>query len=204
MKKIVIALTLVAAVIPSAMAQKQLPEPDKSLNVRLMDALQMRRSTRSFDALRDVTDQQLSQILWAACGINNAEKKLLTTPTAMNSQDISVYVCTKNGVSLYEPLTNTLKEVTKTDIRALLAGRQESVKSAPVFLLLASDTAKFPRHGEHWGAVDAGYVSQDIYLMCAALGLKTVARGIMEQTDVAKILGLPESVILELNHPIGY
>ena len=77
----------------SAQDVKQLPAPDKTLNVTLMEALQKRRSNREFDASKAISEQQLSQLLWAACGVNNTERKLLTIPTAINAQDIKVYVC---------------------------------------------------------------------------------------------------------------
>ncbi len=197
---------MLAAVAVNMNAQevKQLPQPDMQLSVTLTEALQKRRSDREYNADRDITDQQLSQILWAACGVNRPDKKLLTIPTAINAQDIQVYVCRKDGVALYQPYDNTLKKVSSEDIRPLLAERQQNMKNAPVFLLIVSDQEKFRHNAEVYGAMDAGYASQDICLMCAALGLKTVPRAMMNKEAVAKALGLGEKQILELNHPIGY
>jgi len=197
---------MLAAVAVNMNAQevKQLPQPDMQLSVTLTEALQKRRSDREYNADRDITDQQLSQILWAACGVNRPDKKLLTIPTAINAQDIQVYVCRKDGVALYQPYDNTLKKVSGEDIRPLLAERQQNMKSAPVFLLIVSDQEKFRHNAEVYGAMDAGYASQDICLMCAALGLKTVPRAMMNKEAVAKALGLGDKQILELNHPIGY
>ena len=197
---------MLAAVAVNMNAQevKQLPQPDMQLSVTLTEALQKRRSDREYNADRDITDQQLSQILWAACGVNRPDKKLLTIPTAINAQDIQVYVCRKDGVALYQPYDNTLKKVSSEDIRPLLAERQQNMKNAPVFLLIVSDQEKFRHNAEVYGAMDAGYASQDICLMCAALGLKTVPRAMMNKEAVAKALGLCEKQILELNHPIGY
>ena len=114
---------MLAAVAVNMNAQevKQLPQPDMQLSVTLTEALQKRRSDREYNADRDITDQQLSQILWAACGVNRPDKKLLTIPTAINAQDIQVYVCRKDGVALYQPYDNTLKKVSGEDIRPLLA-----------------------------------------------------------------------------------
>ncbi len=197
---------MLAAVAVNMNAQevKQLPQPDMQLSVTLTEALQKRRSDREYNADRDITDQQLSQILWAACGVNRPDKKLLTIPTAINAQDIQVYVCRKDGVALYQPYDNTLKKVSGEDIRPLLAERQQNMKNAPVFLLIVSDQEKFRHNAEVYGAMDAGYASQDICLMCAALGLKTVPRAMMNKEAVAKALGLGDKQILELNHPIGY
>lgn len=206
MREILATMLLLTMTVGNMQAQevKQLPAPDKSLNVTLMDALQTRRSYREFDTSKDITDQQLSQLLWAACGVNNVERKLLTIPTATNAQDIKVYVCTAEGVSLYDPFANNLTSVTKEDIRGILAERQPNMQTAKVFLLIVSDQSRFRGHGETYGAMDAGYSSQNICLMCAALGLKTVPRAMMNKEAAAKALGLGENFILELNHPIGY
>ncbi len=183
---------------------RQLPPPDRSLNVTLFEALEKRRSDREFDSSKSISDQQLSQLLWSACGVNRQEEKRLTIPTAINAQDIQVYVCTKDGVSLYIPLDNTLLEVTKEDIRGFLTERQQNMKNAPLFLLIVSNQNKFRGHGEIYGAMDAGYASQNICLMCAALGLKTVPRAMMNKDEVKKALHLGDNMELELNHPIGY
>lgn len=206
MKKVIVTFAMLAMMSIGAYAQEvvKLPVPDKSLNVTLMEALQNRHSEREFNPDKAISDMQLSQILWAACGVNRPEKGNLTVPSAMNVQDIVVYVCSADGVSLYNAKENTLTKVTDKDIRDIIADRQAGMKTAPIFLLLVSDQSKFRFKGEQWGAVDAGYVSQNICLMCAALGLKTVPRGSMNHEKIAEVLGLPETQILELNHPIGY
>lgn len=188
----------------NAQEVKKLPQPDMQINMTLTEALQKRRSDRDFKAEGTITDQQLSQLLWAACGVNRADRKLLTIPTAINAQDIQVYVCRQDGVSLYQPYDNMLVKVTDKDVREMLAGRQANMKVAPLFLLIVSNQEKFRNGSETYGAMDAGYSSQNIYLMCAALGMKTVARAMMDKEAVAKALGLNEKQILELNHPISY
>ena len=198
-----IILAVIAANL-NAQEVKKLPQPDMQLNETLMEALRKRRSDREFNAERMISEQQLSQLLWAACGVNRADRKLLTIPTAINAQDIQVYVCRKDGVSLYQPYDNTLVKVTDTDVREMLAERQQNMKTAPLFLLIVSNQEKFRNKNEIYGAMDAGYSSQNICLMCAALGLKTVPRAMMNKEGVAKALGLNEQQILELNHPIGY
>lgn len=186
----------------NAQSVKQLPAPDKNLDFTLMNALDQRRSERSFSD-QPISDQQLSQILWAACGVNRDDGRR-TNPTAVNAQDIDVYVCTKDGAALYNAKENTLTEVTKEDVRGMLAQAQPNMKNAPVFLLIVSDQSRFRQRAEIYGAMDAGYTSQNIYLICTALGLKTVARAMMNKEAVANALGLDENIVLELNHPIGY
>ena len=205
MKKYLLSIILaVITVDMNAQEVKKLPLPDMQLNVTLTEALQKRKSDREFKAGGTISDQQLSLLLWAACGVNRADRKLLTIPTAINAQDIQVYVCNQEGVSLYQPYDNTLLKISDKDIREQLAGRQQNMKVAPLFLLIVSNQEKFRNGSETYGAMDAGYSSQNICLMCAALGLKTVPRAMMDKEGITKVLGLNDKQILELNHPIGY
>jgi len=205
MKKTILAFMALLMVSFGARAQetKTLPEPNKDVPMTLMQALQQRHSVREFSE-QEITDQQLSQILWAACGVSRPEKKMITAPSAGNRQDIHVYVCGKDGAWLYEPFTNTLKKVSSEDLRAVNAGRQESVKYAPLSLVLVSDQSNADHLDTNLGNVDAGYVSQNIYLASTALGLATVARGFMDKATVAKALNLGDKQLLVLNHPLGY
>lgn len=181
----------------------QLPEPDTNVPMTLTQALKQRHSSREFSDQK-LSDATLSIVLWGANGINRPDRKLLTAPTATNAQDISMYVCREDGAWLWDAVTNSLTKICAQDVRGPLAGRQESTKSAPVFLLLVSDYSKFRGNAEVWGPMDAGYVSQNICLICEALGLNTVPRGMMDAETVAKALGLNSNQHIMLNHPIGY
>jgi len=180
-----------------------LPTPDKSVAVTLMQALDQRHSVRQFSD-KELTEMQLSQLLWAACGINRKEEGKITAPSAMNMQDIKVYVCRSNGSWLYNPTDNTLTKVCADDLRASIAGRQESVKAAPIHLLLVSDQRSSKFKSPEMGYLDGGYVSQNICLACTALGLATVPRGSMDKEALTKALGLEEGQMLVANHPVGY
>ena len=185
---------------------RSLPAPAKSAKMTLMEALQQRHSVRDFSD-KAVSDADLSELLWAACGINRPDTKKITAPSAINAQDILVYVCTKDGAWLYIPDGNSLKKVSDKDLRPAVAGRQESVAVAPGNLVLVSDRTKFgdrAKGAETMGAIDAGYVSQNICLACTALGLATVPRGTMDKETLAKELQLDENKTLLLNHPVGY
>lgn len=184
----------------------QLPEPDKSATMTLMQAFQQRASSREFSD-KDVSDDVLSQVLWAACGINRAAEKKITAPSAVNAQDIQVYVARKDGAFLYQPETNTLKKVTDEDVRKMVAGPQEFAAKAPVSLIMVSDKAKFGNRkngAELMGSIDSGYVSENICLVCTALGLKTVPRMTMDKDGLAKALKLTADQVLLLNNPIGW
>jgi len=184
----------------------QLPEPDKSAKMTLMEALQQRASSREFSD-KEVSDAVLSQVLWAACGINRPGEKKITAPSAINAQDILVYVARKDGAYLYQPETNTLKMVCDEDVRKMVAGQQEFAATAPVSLILVSDKTKFGDRSsgaDLMGNIDSGYVSENICLVCTALGLKTVPRMSMDKEALAKALKLTDSQVLLLNNPIGW
>ena len=185
---------------------RSLPVPTKSAKMTLMESLQQRHSVRDFSD-KAVSDADLSELLWAACGINRPDTKKITAPSAINAQDILVYVCTKDGAWLYLPDGNSLKKVSDKDLRRAIAGPQESVAVAPVNLVLVSDRTKFGDRSEGaatMGAIDAGYVSQNICLACTALGLATVPRMSMDKETLAKELQLDDTKTLLLNHPVGY
>lgn len=181
-----------------------LPKPEvNKLSMSLGEALQQRRSERSFTD-KEISLQTLSTLLWAACGVSDPKTGKITAPSAVNMQDVKVYVCAKDGVCLYNAKANTLTKVSDKDLREAIAGRQAFAKSAPISLVLVSTKDSDRSPNERWGAMDTGYVSQNIYLACTALGLKTVARGTMDFDTLKRELKLADTSYLELNHTIGY
>ena len=178
------------------------PEPAK-LSMSLGEVLKTRRSYREYQKDKKVDLTTLSTILWAACGISDPATGKITAPSAVNMQDIKIYVCSEQGVCLFDPQANVLIPVTSKNILESLAAGQPFVKDAPYTLLLVSDQSKTRRVDSHYGDIDTGYVSQNIYLACTALGMRTVARAKMDQDAVRSALNLPADVIIELNHPIG-
>ena len=204
MKKILL-LVFVLTLCMGVKAQEtvQLPQPEIGmLGKSLGKILQERRSVREYQD-KDVDLKILSTLLWAACGVSDPASGKITAPSAVNMQDIKVYVCNKLGVALFNAKDNTLTQVSNENILQDLAAGQNFVLDAPFTLLLVSDQGN-RRRNDQYGAMDAGYVSQNIYLACNALGLSTVARAMMNKDAVRTKLNLPEGVIVELNHPIGY
>ena len=182
----------------------QLPQPEvQKLNMSLGDALKQRRSYRDMTE-QEVDLQTVSTILWAACGISDPASGKITAPSAVNMQDIKVFVCSQYGVCRYMPKDNTLVPVTTTDIRPSLAAGQDFAKKAPVALILVSTKDNERMDNNRYGGVDAGYVSQNIYLACTALGLHTVARAMMDKDAIKRELNLADTSIILLNHPIGF
>ena len=203
MKKLLLSLLALITMIGTANAQESisLPQPEvQKLSMSLGDALKQRRSYRDMSD-KDVDLQTVSTILWAACGTATGK---ITAPSAINMQDIKVFVCSQYGVCRYMPKENTLVPVTMTDIRSSLAAGQDFAKTAPVSLLLVSTKDNERMDNNRYGGVDAGYVSQNIYLACTALGLHTVARAMMDKDAVKKELNLADTSIILLNHPIGF
>lgn len=180
----------------------KLNKPDTKRGVSVMAAFEKRQSTREY-ADRKLETQDLSDMLWAANGINRPESGKRTAPTAMNKQEIDVYVCLPEGAYLYDAKIHALVPVAKGDFRPAVAGGQDFVTKAPVCLVIVADLEKF--EGEVlMPAVDAGIVSQNISLFCAGMGLVTVPRASMDQVKLKTILKLKDSQQPLMNHPVGY
>ena len=205
MKKIIL-FVLALTWMGSMQAQEfiSLPQPEvNKLSMTLGQALQQRRSERQYSD-QEISLQTLSTLLWAACGVSDPKTGKITAPSAVNMQDVKVYVCSKDGVCLYNAKANTLTKVSDKDLRDAIAGRQAFAKAAPISLVLVSTKDSDRAPNDKFGAMDAGYVSQNIYLACTALGLKTVARATMDFDVLKRELNLADTSYLELNHPIGY
>lgn len=203
-------LIFAAALLLSATAVAQtttLPTPNiTKKSATMMQTLATRHSERAF-AAKELTQQELSDLLWAACGVNRPDQGKLTSPTAKNKQEIRVFVFTAKGVSEYLPQTNQLVEKAKGDHRDIVAGAQAFAKTAPLSLVLVADMDKFgstDQHAQWMVAVDTGIVSENINLYCAAVGLATVPRGTMDRAAIQKLLGLSENQIPMINNPVGY
>lgn len=184
-----------------------LKEPDKSLSTTLMQALSDRRSEREFSN-KPISLETLSSLLWAANGINRDDGRR-TAPSAVNSQDIDIYVCLATGAYLYDAKQNRLVRICTDDLRQSIAGRQPM--AAPVFLVMVGDVSRYPQGlaaqrqlVESFACMDAGYVSGNIGLYCAAARLATVPRASMDKAALTKALKLTDNQILILNNPVGY
>ncbi len=181
----------------------KLPAPDADSGVTVMQALKARHSERAFSD-KDVPMDVLSGVLWAANGFNRPDKR--TNATGMNKQTIMVYAIMKSGAYRYDAKENVLVKVCDADLRKAVAGAQSFAATAPVSLLITADVSD-PVYKGNWSTLshyDAGIVSGNIYLYCAANGLATVCRGTMDRDALKKALNFGDNIILHLNHPIGY
>ena len=181
--------------------------PDLARGYPVMKALSLRASATGWDTT-SLKTQDLSDLLWAANGINRPESGKRTAPSAMNAQDIDIYVFMRSGIYLYNAPKHLLEPVTDGDYRKLIAGRQEEVAMAPVICLLVSDISRFMSGADSlkmvWAAEDAGIVSQNISLFCASVGLGTRPRTTMDQQKLRAVLKLKDSQHLMLNNPVSY
>jgi len=184
----------------------KLPAPQTDGGMPLMQALKNRRSSRSF-ANAELPTQMLSNLLWAAFGVNRPGSNRRTAPSAVNWQEIDVYVALRHGAFLYDAPGNTLKPVLAGDIRAA-TGLQEFTQQAPVNLIYVAERDRMQRateqHRDFYSATDTGFISQNVYLFCASEGLATVVLGMVNKPALTEKLGLRESQRIILTQPVGY
>ena len=180
-----------------------LPEPTQSSVVgSLTKALQDRRSTRTFTD-KVLSDQTLADLLWAADGVNRNDGKR-TAPSAMNRQDVTIYVGKADGTFRYDAETNKLVKIGNGDLRKAAAGRNKFIATAPVVLVIASDTG-LTQGNTAISGLNVGAVMQNVYLYCAANGLATVCCYAGEQPgDMQKFLGIKENIVPLVYMPVGY
>jgi SagB-type dehydrogenase family enzyme len=184
----------------------ELPAPQTSGGKPLLEALKNRHSTREFSPEK-LSAQVLSNLLWAAFGVNRPDSGKRTAPSAMNWQEIEIYVATSEGLYVYDAQANRLNPVVAEDVRAA-TGMQSYVKDAAVNLVYVADTSKTSRaSGEDrilFTGADTGFIAQNVYLFCASEGLATVVRGSIDRPALAKVMNLrPEQKII-LAQTVGY
>ena len=183
-----------------------LPAPDTKGGKPLMAALEMRRTSRSFSS-KKLPIQVLSNLLWAATGVNRPDSGKLTAPTAVNWQEIIVYVAKADGLFLYNPHKHVLELILAEDIREQV-GMQPFTQKAPVGLIYVADFSRMGTATDEqklfYSATDTGFVSQNVYLFCASAGLSTVVLGMVDKSVLARKMGLSKEQHIILTQPVGY
>lgn len=190
----------------------QLTKPQKDLDFPLMKALELRRTKRKWmDS--NLTDQEISNLLWSACGITHEETKLSksrrTAPSACNSKEIKVFIALSNGLYLYDENNHQLIKILSKDIRKNI-GTQKMMRSAPVGLIYVSDYSKmksffFKDENSKWftSTADTGFISQNVSLYCAAANLNTALLSLVDRDRLHKIMGLAENEKIVYTQVIG-
>jgi len=183
-----------------------LPAPQKAGGMPLMNALSERRSHREFSS-EPLGAQALSELLWAAFGVNRPDSGKRTAPSARNFQEIDIYIAKADGLFIYRHEPHALEKVGSADIRAL-TGKQPFVEKAPVNLVYVADLERASWDWNEeiaWNAgADTGLVAQNAYLYCASKGLATVVRGWIDRDRLAKAMELGAHQKIILAQSVGY
>lgn len=188
-----------------AMEVLELPPADMGMEMPLHKALISRHSNRMISE-EELPLEFVSSLLWAAYGINRPEESRRVVPSAINMQELDVYLFNREGIYLYDAAKNSLLMVAKGDHRGEVS-EQKFFAVAPVVVVLAAnydrmERLKDPVDRDFFAAIDCGYVSQNIYLYCASANLATVACAAINRDKVAEILDLKNGRVL-LAHPVG-
>ncbi len=182
-----------------------LPPPEKHGGLALLDSLALRASSRDFSP-EPIPLTMLSTLLWAAWGVNRADGHR-TAPTAINAQEIDLYVAMTSGAYLYDATAHALHLAAASDVRGV-TGYQDFVTDAPIDLIYVGNQSRqvlVPVSQRHtYASVAAGAISQNVYLFCASAGLATVLRAWIDRDAIAEALGLSHDAEVLLSQTIGF
>ena len=211
MKRIILPATVVTLAAAALAGDIKLPDPVRAGGKPLADALALRQTHRDFSTA-PLTDQELSDLLWAANGFNRPDQKKRTAPTAVNRQEIDLYVCRADGAYLWDSAANVLKQVSDKDLRGL-TGRMGSPENfalvAPVALVYVVDFERQgmqqrPQDAFKYACVDCGFIGQNVYLHAASAGLHTVFLGMIDPKGLSEGLGLTEKRVPLFGQTVGH
>lgn len=216
LKKVFLSIAIILFLVSSANSAELIPikllPPDMKGGKTLMQSLQERKTSRSFST-KKIPLQVLSNLMWAACGINRPDSGKRTAPSARNWQEIDVYVAMKEGLYLYSARDHVLEPVLKNDLRkdttVFLQPSRSSVAHAPLQLIYVADDAKmsFETNDENkklYSFADTGFISQNVYLYCASEGLATCVRAMIDRENLAKEMKLRDEQKIILVQAVGY
>lgn len=209
MKKqiLILTTTLIISFSNSLIAQDTivLMEPSQEGEMSLTEALQKRRSIRKYSG-ESLTDQQLSDLLWSAFGINRPEEMKRTAPSSRNQQEIDIYVFTEDGVFVYDAVNHALIKIMNEDLRKL-TGKQDFVGNAAVNLVYIADHSKSksddPVGRSKTSYINTGFIGQNVYLYAASQGLGCVVRGSVDKEAMAAKLNLKENQEIIVAQSVG-
>lgn len=183
----------------------QLPPPRAQGGKPLIEALKLRQSTREY-ADRALPPQVLSDLLWAAFGINRPSGDR-TAPYWRHIMVIDVYAAMADGLWFYEPKDHSLQRRSSADIRAA-TGLQDFVATAPLNLIYVAHGERMhdvaPEERRLYACVDAGFIGQNVYLFCASEGLATVFRGAVDTRKLARTMELDAEQFVTFAQTVGY
>ncbi len=180
--------------------------PDRTGGIPLMEAINKRKSSRSFSD-KQLPDKVLSNIFWAAFGINRTDSGKRTAPSAMDKQEIDIYAAMESGLYKYNAAKHSLELIAAKDIR-LLTGRQGFVKNAPLNLIYVADMSKVsggtPEEKFLYAGADTGFIGENVYLYCASEGLAVVIRAYIDKDALGKAMNLKSNHMIILSQTVGF
>lgn len=190
----------------------ELPLPRKDLEFPLMKALSLRRTKRKWSG-EDLSNQELSDLLWAACGMtvtpSPRAKSKRTVPSGRNAQAVHVYVALKSGVYLYREESHDLYLQIEGDLRSIISN-QKMMKSTPVGLIYVADFDKLKGYvgtddQRKWfvSGTETGFISQNVYLHCAAANLSTAIIGLVDREKLHDAMQLKENLKIVYTQAVG-
>jgi SagB-type dehydrogenase family enzyme len=199
-------IVLLSCTVSQALEPIKLSPPDLSQSKPLMQTLKERQSTKNYDT-RSIPTETLSNLLWAAYGVNRPESGKRTIATASNCQDMDIYVVFERGVYVYQAQDHSLKPVLAKDVRTL-AATQGYARKASVQLVYVSDYGKMDDRYEAkkpiYSAFHAGSISQNVYLYCASAGLGAVVRDGVDRKALKEALKLRDNQVIVMAQTVGY
>jgi nitroreductase len=202
-------LALLASISGLLFAQQcpplSLPKPQTQGGKPLMEALKDRRTTREFGPNK-LSPQLLSNLLWAGFGVNRPETGHRTAASAMNAQEIDIYLACDDGLYLYDAPAHQLQPIFAGDIRAKTSG-QGFATNAPLTLIFVADYGRMvkarPEQKEFYSGIDTGYISQNVYLFCASEGLATVVHD-LDRKPLSDAMKLRPEQRIVLAQAVGF
>lgn len=203
---IIIALIISSLAVSQELHSIKLLPPQTEKGKTLMKALEERRTTREYSD-KAMSLQDISNVLWAANGVNRVKEMKHTAPTAVNWQEIDIYVVLGKGIYLYHPHDSTLYPVEKGDLREQ-AGTQEYVKTAPLNLIYVADYAKMKNaeeaKKESYASADAAFIAENVYLFCAAFDMGCVVRASVDREKLSATLKLRPEQKIVFGQTVGF
>lgn len=185
---------------------RALPPPRTHGGLPLLDALDRRHSTREYSA-RPLPAGLLSDLLWAAFGVNRIQTADRTAPYWRHVMVMDIYLAMADGVWLYAPGRHELLPYLPTDLRAQ-TGLQDFVGKAPLNLIYVAHGERMhdvaPEERRLYASVDAAFIGQNVYLFCASEGLGTVFRGAVDHAGLARLLRLDGERFVTFAQTVGY
>lgn len=184
---------------------RALPSPRREGGLALMEALARRQSSREF-APTALDEQTLSDLMWAAGGVNRPALGGHTAPSAMNAQEVLLYAAMPQGLYLYEPVAHELQLAVANDVRRV-TGYQDFVDDAAMDLVYVADHGRMgmvpAAQRTAYACAAAGAMAQNVYLFCASARLATVVRAWFDRDALAKAMGLGNDQQLLLAQTVG-